>query len=110
MLKGIISSASVALLLAGCSNTPSYDQETNRYLHDVQSLVTQKFGDTGRYAGQRCVVTAERRADGLYNVLRTEGNEALCLKAWQSVSSARGMPLPPKNAPQQLVFVFPPAS
>lgn len=104
--------STLAILLAGCSHAPSNvaDRETKAYLHHVQSAITHNFGDTRHYAGKRCLVTAQRRADGRYSVLRTEGDEALCLKAWQSVSSARNLPLPPKNAPEQLMIAFPPAN
>lgn len=107
-----IMSGVFATLLAGCSHAPSNttDAATNAYLHDVQSAITHNFGDASKYAGKQCFVTAQRRADGRYNVLRTEGDEALCLKAWQSVSSARNLPLPPKSAPEQLMITFPPAS
>ncbi|MBW1253325.1 cell envelope integrity TolA C-terminal domain-containing protein [Pantoea allii] len=113
--------AATMLLLAGCSHHPEAKearcttdlsqaqcQDVNRYIHQINALVMRNFHDAPKYAGQRCLVTAQRRPDGRYNVMRTEGNESLCLKAWQSVSSARDMPLPPQGAPQQIVFAFAP--
>jgi len=52
------------------------------------------------------MVSAHRRADGGYSVLRTEGDEALCLRAWQQVSSARNLPLPPVGVPEDWQFPF----
>lgn len=117
--KSII--AAITLLLAGCSYHPGDNaarctadlsraqcREVNRYIHEVNASVMRNFHDAQKYAGQRCLVTAQRRPDGRYNVMRTEGSESLCLKAWQSVSSARDMPLPPQGAPQQIVLAFAP--
>ncbi|MDN4131754.1 cell envelope integrity protein TolA [Pantoea ananatis] len=113
--------AATMLLLAGCSHHPEASeaqctsglpqaqcQDVNRYIREVNASVMRNFHNAKNYVGQRCLVTAQRRPDGRYNVMRTEGNESLCLKAWQSVSSARDMPLPPPHAPQQLVFAFAP--
>ncbi|TDS71358.1 TolA-like protein [Pantoea sp. PNA 14-12] len=109
------------LLLAGCSQPHGADarhcapnmtqtqcQAIDHYIAQVNAVVMRNFHHAQRYAGQRCLVTAQRRADGRYSVMRTEGNESLCLSAWQSVSSARDMPLPPQGAPRQWVFAFAP--
>ncbi|MEG3109989.1 cell envelope integrity TolA C-terminal domain-containing protein [Pantoea sp. T14] len=108
MTKWIICSACVALL-AGCSQKAATgtDPEVNAYLQQVNSALIQNFGNSTKYAGKTCKVTAQRRPDGRYNVLRTEGDEALCLKSWQTVSSMRNLPLPPKNAPEGLEIIFP---
>ncbi len=78
-------------LLAECSSKPQSHQACGAdytaaqcsYLHDVQQQLVSNFNATvaPRYAGQTCQVSAHRRADGGYSVLRTEGNEALCLRA-----------------------------
>jgi len=103
-------------LLAGCSSKPqgnlscdrAYSAAQCRYLHDVQQQLVGNFNATvaPRYPGQSCQVSAHRRADGGYSVLRTEGDEALCLRAWQQVSSARSLPLPPVGVPEDWQFAF----
>ncbi|MEZ3499697.1 cell envelope integrity protein TolA [Pantoea sp. KPR_PJ] len=103
-------------LLAGCSSKTPGNQTCNshytaaqcRYLHAVQRQLVDNFNATvaPRYAGQSCLVSAHRRADGGYSVLRTEGDEALCLRAWQQVSSARNLPLPPVGVPEDWQFAF----
>lgn len=102
-------------LLAGCSSKPQSDLACDgytaaqcSYLHDVQQQLVSNFNATvaARYPGQNCMVSAHRRADGGYSVLRTEGDEALCLRAWQQVSSARNLPLPPVGVPEDWQFAF----
>lgn len=103
-------------LLAGCSSKPQRDVACGRdysaaqcgYLHDIQHQLMESFNSTvaPRYPGQSCLVSAHRRADGGYSVLRTEGDEALCLRAWQQVSSARNLPLPPVGVPEDWQFAF----
>jgi len=103
-------------LLAGCSSKPQshqacggdYSAAQCSYLHDVQQQLVGNFNATvaPRYAGQTCLVSAHRRTDGGYSVLRTEGDEALCLRAWQQVSSARNLPLPPVGVPEDWQFTF----
>ena len=103
-------------LLAGCSSKPQSDLACDRhysaaqcnYLRDVQQQLMGTFNSTvaPRYPGRTCLVSAHRRADGGYSVLRTEGDEALCLRAWQQVSSARNLPLPPVGVPEDWQFPF----
>jgi membrane protein involved in colicin uptake len=108
----------VSILLAGCSSQPQPPRDLAcgrddnaaqcRYLHAVQQQLIDSFNSTvaPRYPNQRCLVSAHRRADGGYSVLRTEGDEALCLRAWQQVSSARNLPLPPVGVPEDWQFAF----
>ena len=103
-------------LLAGCSSKPQSNLSCDRaysaaqchYLRDVQHQLIDSFNRSvaPRYPGQSCLVSAHRRAAGGYSVLRTEGDEALCLRAWQQVSSARNLPLPPVGVPEDWQFPF----
>lgn len=118
MKKRVVPAAVMLLvtgLLIGCSQTPHSEVDQHacqqgtpvcRYFVDVQQRIRDNFADFHHYQGQRCRVTAERRADGGYNVIRTEGDEAICLKAWQSISSVRGLPLPPRGAAKTMVVEF----
>ena len=118
-MTGIIKRMAGMLLtmawLAGCSHaTPETAPRaaaqdaaaTEHYFAQVMQRIQANFTDYQPYIGQQCEVTIERRADGGYNVIRTEGDEPLCLKAWQSVSSTRNFPLPPKDAAKTLVMKF----
>lgn len=104
------------LLLAGCSHHQPIKPECVNglnaaqcaYLHDVQKTMLTSFNETvaRKYLGKSCLVTAQRRPNGIYSVIRTEGDEALCLRAWQNVSSARNLPLPPVGMPEDMQFSF----
>ncbi|WP_017347927.1 cell envelope integrity TolA C-terminal domain-containing protein [Pantoea sp. A4] len=98
----------VALVLTACSGTSPEKHAVAQYNQAVQQAVMKQFGSGEKYAGQHCTVTAERRADGGYNVMRTEGDEPLCLAAWHSVSSAQRLPLPPQQAAKTAIFLFAP--
>lgn len=102
-------------LLAGCSSHSSreagcdgYSAAQCSYLRDVQRQLIAPFNSSvaQRFPGKQCLVSAHRRPDGGYSVVRTEGDEALCLRAWQQVSSARNLPLPPIGVPEDWQFAF----
>ncbi|RPE03540.1 cell envelope biogenesis protein TolA [Candidatus Pantoea deserta] len=115
-MKTVMALLLASALLAGCSSKPQSDVTCDRddataqcrYLRDVQQQLMGTFNATvaPRYPGQTCLVSAHRRADGGYSVLRIEGDEALCLRAWQQVSSARNLPLPPVGVPEDWQFAF----
>lgn len=113
-VKGL--TLAVALLLAGCA---AKRQANECQLHgasaascqwylQVQQNIQRNFVTANHYVGQKCLVTAGRNAQGRLNVLRTEGDEALCLKAWHTIGSLQQWPLPPKGAPEIVSFAFEP--
>ena len=65
----------------------------------MQYAIQQNFYDYKRYVGRTCSLTVKYNASGRYNVMRTTGDEALCLKAWSVVSSAENLPPPPDGIP-----------
>lgn len=97
--------ASSPNLSAGCSGA---EEERCAWINDLQQRVTRNFDRVDRYRGQHCDVTIGYDPRRGYQVLRTDGDEALCLKAWQAVSSARQLPPPPAGAPQQIMVAFRP--
>ena len=107
-----------ALLLSGCQHAlqpaaaPALCSEAEMahcaWARDLQQRVARQFDRADRYFGQRCDVTIGYDPQRGYQVLRTEGDEALCLKAWQAVSGARDLPVPPAGAPQQIMVTFRP--
>ena len=114
------------LLLSGCQNrsqpapaVPDFaarcpsgsPQERTRcaWINEIQWRVSGNVDRMDRYRGQRCDVTIGYDPQRGYQVLRTEGDEALCLKSWQAVSSVRQLPTPPSGAPRQIMVTFRPA-
>ncbi len=61
----------------------------------MQPVLNRQFSDAARYAGQQCLVRMEWQQSGRYAVTQTQGDEALCLRAWQLVAQARDLPPPP---------------
>ncbi len=111
------------LLLSGCqhssqpSPTPTTDpavrctgaeQARCVWINTIQQRVIGNFDRADRYRGQHCDVMIGYDPRRGYQVLRTDGDEALCLKAWQAVSSADALPPPPAGAPQQIMVTFRP--
>ncbi|RWR00623.1 hypothetical protein ED28_17325 [[Pantoea] beijingensis] len=117
-----------ALLLSACqipggkpqANLPDRDRVTENcpgkmagdnalcsYFHEMQWRLQTNFIGADRYYGRECLITAEYR-QGRYNVLRTQGDEALCLKAWSVVGTTKGLPPPPEKLPHTLSFWFKP--
>ncbi|MGP6488344.1 cell envelope integrity protein TolA [Duffyella gerundensis] len=106
-----------AFWLAGCASTPSttaapcasgVSTEQCRWLAEVNANIQRNFVGYDRYVGQQCVVSVARNAQGKLNVLRTEGDEVLCLKAWHTIGSVKSWPLPPTQAPETFQLNFKP--
>lgn len=108
------------LLLSGCQHSPhpaearaengaGNSEAQSAWLNELQQRVSHSFDRADRYRGQRCDVTIGYDRRRGYQVLRTEGDEALCLKAWQAVSRDRQLPVPPPGAPAQVMIAFRPA-
>lgn len=90
---------------AGCR---SAEDPRCAWINEIARRVTHHFDRADRYRGQRCDVTIGYDPRRGYQVRRTEGDEALCLKAWQAVGSDRQLPAPPAGAPAQIMVTFRP--
>ncbi|QKJ86130.1 hypothetical protein PMPD1_1165 [Paramixta manurensis] len=82
-----------------CTAAPTSQRERCVYVHQMQYGIERNFYDAGQYKGRRCTLQVQYNANHRYSVLRTMGDEALCLKAWGAVSSAKNLPPPPKGIP-----------
>ncbi len=72
------------------------DSKSCHWTHQMQPVLNRDFRDAARYAGQQCLVRMEWQRSGRYAVTQTQGDEALCLRAWQLVAQTRGLPPPPE--------------
>lgn len=92
-------------LISGCSST---GPENDRYLTAMQQGIQRHFDDAVRYHGKVCRVTLKYAANQRYQVLRTEGDELLCLKTWSLVASASDLPAPPPELADGVAIDFRP--
>jgi len=106
ILPGVI----IAALLSGCQHsepqqrdsvanlcqpTKDPDSASCQWTNQMQHRLNQQFSDASRYAGQQCLVRLEWQQSGRYAVTQTQGDEALCLRAWQLAAQTQGLPPPP---------------
>lgn len=81
-----------------------------KWADEMQQKLVRAFHDASHYAGQRCLVRLEWEKNGRYAVTQTQGDEPLCLRAWQLIGQSQGLPPPPDRrqpawfgfAPQQV--------
>ncbi|ERK07827.1 MAG: cell envelope integrity TolA C-terminal domain-containing protein [Pantoea sp.] len=81
-----------------------------KWADEMQQKLVRAFHDASHYAGQRCLVQLEWEKSGRYAVTQTQGDEPLCLRAWQLIGQSQGLPPPPDRgqpawfgfAPQQV--------
>lgn len=118
MMKNLFALLLLSALISGCSRhqpppqaSACGDETTQQqceYLRQLQQRLLEPFNRqvAPRYPGKSCLVSMHRRADGGYSVMRTEGDEALCLRAWQQVSRARDLPLPPAGMATDWQLLF----
>ncbi|WP_082203878.1 cell envelope integrity TolA C-terminal domain-containing protein [Winslowiella iniecta] len=93
-----------------CANAQPADKTMCIYTREMYTRVTANFFDYDHYLGQQCDVTIEYSSVyQRYNVIRTQGNEALCLKTWQVIGTAEDLPPPPTNYSKGVVLSFRPA-
>lgn len=95
----------VGVILSGCHATAP---ENQRYLAAMQQGIARHFTDAQRYQGKVCRVTLKYAANQRYQVLRTEGDELLCLKTWSLVASAPDLPAPPPQLADGVAIDFRP--
>lgn len=92
-----------------CSRTQTMSKELCMYTQEIYAKVTANFFDYDRYSGQQCDATIEYSSiHQRYNVIRTQGDEPLCLKAWQVIGTAKDLPPPPTNFTKGVVLSFRP--
>ncbi|MDZ7279264.1 colicin transporter [Pantoea eucrina] len=74
----------------------------------MQHQLNHDFRDAARYAGQQCLVQLVWQNTGRYAVMQTQGDEALCLRAWQLIGQSHALP-PPPDRQQPAWFGFSPS-
>ncbi|ORM65736.1 colicin transporter [Pantoea rodasii] len=112
----------LSTLLSACQQAPSHPTEniTNlcqlqsepgsascKWADEMQHQLNRQFSDAGHYAGQQCMVRLEWQNSGRYAVTQTQGDETLCLRAWQLIGQSKGLP-PPPDRTQPAWFGFAP--
>ncbi|MRS18901.1 colicin transporter [Enterobacteriaceae bacterium RIT692] len=80
-----------------------------KWADEMQHQLNQHFRDARRYAGQQCLVRLEWQNSGRYAVTQTQGDETLCLRAWQLIGQSKDLP-PPPEVNQPAWFGFAPAT
>jgi len=111
-----------ALTLTGCARPPAAppaalsnlcepdvapESASCHWTRSVQHQLNQQFRDAAHYAGQQCWLRLEWQASGRFAVTQTQGDEALCLRAWQLVGQSAALP-PPPDRTQPAWFGFAP--
>ncbi|MEN5016556.1 cell envelope integrity TolA C-terminal domain-containing protein [Erwinia sp. Eh17-17] len=100
-------------LLTACHSAPNPPGDTEcdaqcGYLATMKTRILRNFEHAERYHGRACDVTLAYSARQRYQVLRTTGDEALCLKVWGVVASTESLPPPPLHLTQAIVIQFRP--
>ncbi|MGK3115773.1 cell envelope integrity TolA C-terminal domain-containing protein [Candidatus Pantoea formicae] len=98
------SSTSVANL---CQPQSEPGSASCKWTDAMQHQLNQQFQDAARYAGQQCMVRLEWQNSGRYAVTQTQGDETLCLRAWQLIGQSKDLP-PPPDRTQPAWFGFAP--
>ncbi|MFH8133633.1 cell envelope integrity TolA C-terminal domain-containing protein [Pantoea osteomyelitidis] len=80
-----------------------------KWANEMQQRLNAEFINASHYAGQHCRVTLMWNKQGRFAVMRAEGDEPLCLRAWQLVGKATALPAPP-NPQQPAWFEFAPVT
>lgn len=121
-MAGLSGSLIIALMLSACQNpqTKQQDEVANlcqpqsepgsascKWADEMQRQLNRKFTDAVHYAGQQCMVRLEWQNSGRYAVTQTQGDETLCLRAWQLIGQSKGLP-PPPDRTQPAWFGFAP--
>ncbi len=90
-----------------CSAAEHSDKTVCVYVHEMHSRITHNFNGYEKYRGQQCNVQLEYK-NHRYNVIHTDGDEPLCLKAWHVIGTADQLPAPPATLPDRLWLAFRP--
>ncbi|MCT2388130.1 cell envelope integrity protein TolA [Erwinia pyrifoliae] len=78
------------------------------YQTTIKQRIQDNFDHAAVYHGQRCAVSIKWGATRRYQVLSTQGDEPLCLKAWSTLANAGAMPPPPPEIASGLLLDFRP--
>ncbi|MDE1189412.1 MAG: cell envelope integrity TolA C-terminal domain-containing protein [Pantoea sp.] len=124
-MAGLLGLLTIGVVLSACQNSSSQQQDeasnvcqpdksptsaSCKWADEMQLKLVHDFRDASHYAGQRCLVRLEWEKSGRYAVTQTQGDEPLCLRAWQLIGQSKGLPPPPDRgqpawfgfAPQQV--------
>ncbi|WP_065649982.1 cell envelope integrity TolA C-terminal domain-containing protein [Pantoea eucrina] len=109
MLNGCARSPAVQPVASAnlCEPDAALESSSCHWTRSVQHQLNQQFRDAARYAGQQCWLRLEWQASGRFAVTQTQGDEALCLRAWQLVARSGALP-PPPDRTQPAWFGFAP--
>lgn len=121
-IAGLSGSLIIAVILSACQNPQpkQNDRIANlcqpqrepgsascKWTDAMQQQLNRQFTDAAHYAGQQCMVRLEWENSGRYAVTQTQGDETLCLRAWQLIGQSKGLP-PPPDRTQPAWFGFAP--
>jgi membrane protein involved in colicin uptake len=121
-IAGLLGGIAILMTLSACQNPQSsqQDEQANlcqpeiaagsvscKWADEMQQKLAHDFHDASHYAGQRCLVRLEWEKSGRYAVTQTQGDEPLCLRAWQLIGQSKGLP-PPPDREQPAWFGFAP--
>ncbi len=93
---------------AGCPTETLNATQICRWRNEVAWRVQTNFEHAAHYKGQHCDIVITYTPPQYYRVFRTLGDEALCLKAWETLSSTPHLPIPPNGAPHDMIVSFRP--
>ncbi len=123
-MTGLLGGLMIIALLSACQHSQPKQQDSIvnlcqpqsepgsascKWADEMQHQLNQHFRDAPRYAGQQCLVRLEWQTSGRYAVTQTQGDETLCLRAWQLIGQTKDLPSPPDRK-QPAWFGFAPSS
>lgn len=123
-MAGLLGGSMIMLALSACQHSLPKQQDNMvnlcqpqtepgilscKWADEMQHQLNQHFADAKRYAGQQCLVRLEWQNSGRYAVTQTQGDETLCLRAWQLIGQSKHLP-PPPDPSQPAWFGFAPSS
>jgi membrane protein involved in colicin uptake len=123
-MAGLLGGLMIVMALSACQHSQPKQQDSIanlcqpqsepgsascKWADEMQHQLNQQFRDAKRYAGQQCLVRLEWQNRGRYAVTQTQGDESLCLRAWQLIGQTHDLP-PPPQPNQPVWFGFAPGS
>ena len=109
---GLLCGLIIAVLLSACKNHHQKQAEdianlcqpqrepasaSCKWANEMQHQLNHQFTNAAHYKGQQCLVQLAWQPSGRYAVTQTQGDETLCLRAWQLVGESKGLPPPPQR-------------
>jgi membrane protein involved in colicin uptake len=123
VMRKLVVGVTLAILLSGCQDKQINQQDSQanlcqpstsplnescKWTNEMQQTLNHQFLDAAHYAGQQCLVRLEWQNSGRYAVTQMQGDERLCLRAWQVIGQSKGLPPPPVRT-QPAWFGFAPS-